>query len=147
MKFSIFTGGKKYLYIAWASFRNEPATNALFHSQVRHHYGSQDTVTTVEDREVRHCNWVRFLKYSPTPSDVNLVGIKVKDEVVFQTVKTILPNEEIVAYLRDPNDETEHEAALPETATGNGYFSIRETGMTKLFLSKRPINSNRPFGQ
>ena len=81
-------------------------------------------MTTVEDRQVRHCNWVRFLKYSTSHRDVNIVGIKVKDEVVFQTVKTILPNEEIIAYLRDPSDETEHEATLSETATGSGYFSI-----------------------
>ena len=81
-------------------------------------------MTTVEDRQVRHCNWVRFLKYSSSPGDVNLVGIKVKDEVVFQTVKTILPNEEIIAYLRDPNDETEHEATFSETATGWLYCSF-----------------------
>ena len=90
--------------------------------QLRNQYGSQDTIATVEDREVRHCNWVRFLKYSTCLEDANIVGIKVKDEVVFQTVKTILPNEEIVAFLEDLEKEQEREtktaAAFLQTHAG-----------------------------
>ncbi|KAL4229844.1 hypothetical protein ACF0H5_010236 [Mactra antiquata] len=71
---------------------------------VRYNYGCEDTISVVDSREVRHCNWVRFLKTSDVIDDVNIVGLKIKGEVVFQTVKTILPNEEIVAYLQGPND-------------------------------------------
>ena len=64
---------------------------------MRLEYGGEEKVSIVEDREVRHCNWIRFLKTSDVINDVNLVGMKMKNEVVFQTIKTILPNEEIVA--------------------------------------------------
>ena len=96
-------------------------------SQLRNQYGSQDTITTVDDREVRHCNWVRFLKYSTSLEEVNIVGIKLKGEVIFQTVKKILPNDEIVAYLEDTTCEslTQRQALIEviaaETITGKTY--------------------------
>ena len=87
------------------SIRENYIRLCIYFFQPRNQFGSQDTITVVEDREVRHCNWVRFLKYSTSPADVNIVGIKIKDEIIFQTVKKILPNEEIVAYLQDPAAE------------------------------------------
>lgn len=67
--------------------------------QIRRYYGSQDEIVTVEDRKMRHCNWVRFLKTSDVIDDANVVGVRAKHETVFQVTRTVLPNEEIVAYL------------------------------------------------
>lgn len=90
--------------------------------QPRNQFGSQDTITVVEDREVRHCNWVRFLKYSTSFADVNIVGIKIKDEIIFQTVKKILPNEEIVAYLQDPAAENTPKTEFTAYDPNKGRF-------------------------
>lgn len=83
---------------------------------MRNEYGCEDAISTIEDREVRHCNWVRFLKTSDVTDNVNVVGLKIKGEVVFQTVKTILPNEEIVAYLQRADDNGSiHDVIKPKT--------------------------------
>ncbi|WAR00442.1 ZN239-like protein [Mya arenaria] len=74
---------------------------------IRTNFGSQDEITTVDGRPVRQCNWVRFLKTSDVVDDVNIVGVHVKGEAVFQVLRTVLPNEEIVAYLhRDDSSQT-----------------------------------------
>lgn len=101
--------------------------------QIRRKYGSEDAISTMDENKVRHCNWVRFLKISDVIGDVNMVGFKIKDEIVFQVVKTILPNEEIVAYLQKTDDtfSLEHffqkqtETVEPDMAKGkNGGISI-----------------------
>jgi len=58
----------------------------------------------VENREVRHCNWIRFTKSSTNIDDVNVVAVKAKDEPIFQTVKNIKPNDEIIVFY-DATDE------------------------------------------
>lgn len=48
---------------------------------------------------MRHCNWVRFLRvaniFSPT---VNLVATKVRGEPVYEAVKPIPPDTELLVY-------------------------------------------------
>lgn len=84
---------------------------------MRNDYGCEDSISIVEDRDVRHCNWVRFLQTSDDIDSTNIVGVKVKGEVVFQTVKTILPNEEIVAYLQRADDNIVAENVINKQTT------------------------------
>ena len=46
--------------------------------------------------------------------------MKIKGEIIFQTVKNILPNEEIIAYLEDTNCERQisTEVVAPEIVAG-----------------------------
>lgn len=71
-------------------------------------------MSTVEGRKLRHCNWVRFLRTSDVTNDINMVGFKIKDEVMFQVVKTVLPNEEIVAFLQTADDTNTLEQLLKQ---------------------------------
>ncbi|KAG1668044.1 hypothetical protein GQR58_018098 [Nymphon striatum] len=67
---------------------------------VRHQFGCYDEIQEVDNQTVRHCNWIRFLRVSNTPNsaDVNLVGIKVYGEPVYEIVKTVRPNTELVVF-------------------------------------------------
>lgn len=48
---------------------------------------------------MRHCNWVRFLRVAGSFSPaVNLVATKVRGEPVYETVKPIPPNTELLVY-------------------------------------------------
>lgn len=68
-------------------------------NDVRHRFGCYDEITEVGRRRVRHCNWVRFLRTSSEyTDDVNLVGTKIKGEPMYEAVKTIPANSELVVY-------------------------------------------------
>lgn len=74
-------------------------------NDVRNRFGCFDEIQEVESRRVRHCNWVRFLRCSQTLStDVNLLGTIVKGEPVYEAIRTINPNCELVVYLEDTED-------------------------------------------
>ena len=62
-------------------------------------FGCTDAIIEIDDREVRHCNWVRFLRVAQNPDDVNIIGSRVQGQFVFQVIKTIPPNGELKAYL------------------------------------------------
>ena len=72
----------------------------------------------MDDMKVRHCNWVRFLKTSANLGDVNMIGVKVKGEVIYQTTETILPNEEIVAFLETAD------ACMADQTRGNSDDNV-----------------------
>lgn len=67
--------------------------------QVRHRFGCYDEISGSGNRRVRHCNWVRFLRvaniFSPA---VNLVATKVRGEPVYEAVKPIPPDTELLVY-------------------------------------------------
>ncbi|PSN30671.1 hypothetical protein C0J52_25576, partial [Blattella germanica] len=66
---------------------------------IRHRFGCYDEITEVDRRRVRHCNWVRFLRAASTYSEeVNLIGTKVKGEPLYEAVKSIPANSELVVY-------------------------------------------------
>ncbi|GLH12364.1 Uncharacterized protein GBIM_17098 [Gryllus bimaculatus] len=68
-------------------------------NDIRHRFGCYDEITEVDRRRVRHCNWVRFLRAAPTYSDeVNLVGNKHKGEPMYEAIKNIPANSELVVY-------------------------------------------------
>ncbi|GIY49868.1 zinc finger protein 45 [Caerostris darwini] len=72
---------------------------------IRHRFGCYDEIQKIDCRRVRHCNWIRFLKSSPTLSnEVNLLGTLVKGEPVFEAVRTIPSNTELVVYLENTGD-------------------------------------------
>ncbi|KAK3107874.1 hypothetical protein FSP39_024142 [Pinctada imbricata] len=88
----------------------------LEEDDVRNKFGVQDEILDIEDREVRHCNWVRFLKSSTNFKEVNIVGTKSEGAVIFQTIKNIKPNDELIAYFDCPEREntTEEETEISE---------------------------------
>ncbi|XP_014250296.1 zinc finger protein 287 [Cimex lectularius] len=68
-------------------------------NDIRHRFGCYDEITEVDRRRVRHCNWVRFLRTSTTYSDqVNIIGTKIKGEPIYEAVKNIPANSELVVY-------------------------------------------------
>ncbi|XP_035223175.1 zinc finger protein 558-like [Stegodyphus dumicola] len=79
-------------------------------NDVRHRFGCYDEIQEVDCRRIRHCNWIRFLRCSSTLSnDVNLLGTLVKGEPVFETIRTVPSNTELVVYLElgdDPDDSS-----------------------------------------
>lgn len=73
--------------------------NYLDENDIRHRFGCYDDITQVAGRAVRHCNWVRFVRTTRTYSDdVNVVGTKIKGEPIYEAVKTIGANSELVVY-------------------------------------------------
>ncbi|XP_046389175.1 zinc finger protein 316 [Ischnura elegans] len=68
-------------------------------NDIRHRFGCYDEITEVDRRRVRHCNWVRFLRASPKyTEEVNLIGTKIKGDPVYEVIKPIPPNTELVVY-------------------------------------------------
>lgn len=67
--------------------------------QIRNRFGCYDEISTTNNRKVRHCNWVRFLRVasSYTPA-VNLVATKVRGEPVYEAVKPIASDTELLVY-------------------------------------------------
>ncbi|CAB3360404.1 Hypothetical predicted protein [Cloeon dipterum] len=68
-------------------------------ADIRHRFGCYDEITEADGHRVRHCNWVRFLRAANSYNDeVNVIGTKVKGEPVFEAIKSIPPNTEVVVY-------------------------------------------------
>ena len=66
--------------------------------QVRHRFGCQDDILTVDGQEVRRCNWVRFCKSSDTLDVANIFATCVNGKVTYRTLRMIKPNDEIVVF-------------------------------------------------
>lgn len=82
----------------------------LFLFQIRNRYGCYDEIQEIDSRRVRHCNWIRFLRCSSSLSnDVNLLGSLVKGEPVFETMRTVPSNTELLVYFENC-DEMEDSA-------------------------------------
>ncbi|GBP20397.1 hypothetical protein EVAR_14646_1 [Eumeta japonica] len=79
--------------------RGRPIIVEWRETQIRHRFGLFDEVCTSGGAQVRHCNWVRFLRvsehYGP---QVNLVCTKVKGEPVYEVVRPISPHTELIVY-------------------------------------------------
>ncbi|CAL1269325.1 unnamed protein product [Larinioides sclopetarius] len=74
-------------------------------NDVRHRFGCYDEIQKIDCRRVRHCNWIRFLKSSPSlNNEVNLLGSLVKGEPVFEAIRTIPSNTELVVYLENSGE-------------------------------------------
>ena len=66
--------------------------------QVRHRFGCQDDILTVDGQEVRRCNWVRFCKSTDTLGVANIFASCVNGKVTYRTLRMIKPNDEIVVF-------------------------------------------------
>ncbi|KAH9368789.1 hypothetical protein HPB48_012434 [Haemaphysalis longicornis] len=88
-------------------WRTYPATQRIkTAAQVRHRFGCYDEIQQEKSKQVRHCNWVRFVRHSPQFSaEVNLLGSLVKGEPVYETIRTVASNTELVVFYEDPDDD------------------------------------------
>ena len=78
-----------------------PPFPKLPHFDLRHRFGLHDEIKEDGGRSVRHCNWVRFLRFSlvMTPQ-VNIIGTKNSSgEPVFEILTSMEPQTELVAFL------------------------------------------------
>ncbi|KAB0794537.1 hypothetical protein PPYR_11376 [Photinus pyralis] len=67
--------------------------------QIRHRFGCYDEISGNGSRRVRHCNWVRFVRVANSFNPaVNLVATKVGGEPVYEVVKPIPPDTELLVY-------------------------------------------------
>ncbi|KAK9701353.1 hypothetical protein QE152_g30658 [Popillia japonica] len=66
---------------------------------IRHRFGCYDEISGIGSRKIRHCNWIRFLRVANSfnPS-VNLVATKVRGEPVYEAIKSIAPESELLVY-------------------------------------------------
>ncbi|XP_066283005.1 zinc finger protein 135-like [Branchiostoma lanceolatum] len=82
---------------------------------VRHEFGNYDDIQVVDDRKVRHCNWVRFLRSADNEDDVSLVGYREKDRVYFKVVKLVPPNTELLATFQRDREASDPAAEAAES--------------------------------
>ncbi|XP_076335616.1 uncharacterized protein LOC143238881 [Tachypleus tridentatus] len=88
------------------------ASSCLEDTNVRYQFGCYDEVQDIG----RHCNWVRFLRVSPTfCPEVNLVGFLVKGEPVYEVVQDVAPNTELVVYYETLEEDPESPFSLLAT--------------------------------
>lgn len=74
--------------------------------QIRHRLGCYEEVVSINSRQIRYCNWVRFLRVVPEMNgDVNLVANIVQGETTFEVLSEVAAGVELVAYL-DRRDGT-----------------------------------------
>ncbi|XP_070203278.1 uncharacterized protein [Littorina saxatilis] len=84
---------------------------------VRREFGCYDVIQDVDGQDVRHCNWVRFVKVSSNPDDVNVIGSKFKGEVFYQVIKHVKPNDELVVLFH-----TNAMTSSPEKVTSSNIM-------------------------
>lgn len=88
--------------------------NIYFILQIRYKFGCYDEICDVENRMVRHCNWIRFSKSSGNINDVNFIAAIVKDQPVYQAIRPVKPNDEIVIFFDHVNDQHEADETIEE---------------------------------
>ncbi|XP_022256409.1 zinc finger protein 558-like [Limulus polyphemus] len=110
-------------------------------SDVRHNFGCFDEVQQIDARSVRHCNWVRFLRISPIfCPEVNLIGSLVKGEPVYEVIRNVAANTELVAYYEVLKEDREspHFLLGARRLTGTHY---RHT--IDLLLEESPLDLSK----
>ncbi|KAH6931341.1 hypothetical protein HPB50_023762 [Hyalomma asiaticum] len=95
------------------------------YTQVRHSLGCYDEIREVEERQVRHCNWVRFVRVAKRLSPrVNLVASRTSPQqrqapVLYRVLRPVQPNTELVAFFSDSADEVHRiTTSTPKTSVG-----------------------------
>ncbi|CAN7983268.1 unnamed protein product [Ixodes hexagonus] len=85
----------------------------LDRNDIRHRFGCYDEIQHGKTKQVRHCNWVRFVRHSPEFSaEVNLLGSLVKGEPVYEAIRTVASNTELVVFYEDPDEDVGDHAPL-----------------------------------
>ncbi|KAL9874727.1 zinc finger protein 235-like [Glossina fuscipes] len=73
--------------------------SSLQDDDIRYQFGLYDEIAIMLGKEVHHCNWIRFLRISNTfDSNVNMVCTKLKGEPIYETIKMIANNHELVVF-------------------------------------------------
>lgn len=104
-------------------------------NDLRHRFGCYDDIQDIASHKIRQCNWVRFLRFSPTFSgEVNLLGSLVKGEPVYETIRTVAPHTELVVYYEDTEEDYKNPVDLIATQYKQAMGMILEE--TPLDLSK-----------
>ncbi|XP_014615265.1 histone-lysine N-methyltransferase PRDM9-like isoform X1 [Polistes fuscatus] len=68
-------------------------------NDIRREYGCYDEVFSNYNLNKRQCNWIRFLHIIQADDEqVNLIGTKVKGEPIFEVIKDVQPDTELVAW-------------------------------------------------
>ncbi|XP_033226509.1 histone-lysine N-methyltransferase PRDM9-like isoform X2 [Belonocnema kinseyi] len=76
-------------------------------NDIRREYGCYDEVSLSNYKlNKRQCNWIRFLRIMQTYDDrVNLIGTKSKGEPIFEVIKDVQPDTELVAWFLPVNEQ------------------------------------------
>ncbi|KAK7499811.1 hypothetical protein BaRGS_00008902 [Batillaria attramentaria] len=89
------------------------------HGPFRRQHGCYDVIQEIDGQEVRHCNWVRFVKASNNPDEVNVISSKVKGHPFFQVIKHIKPNDELVVLFHSEKTEATPSDSVTQTMTSS----------------------------
>ncbi|GFR67781.1 zinc finger protein [Elysia marginata] len=87
----------------------------------RRSYGSYDTLLNIQGQQVRHCNWVRFVRATLDPSSANVISSKVRGQAFFQVTRPVRPNEEIVVLFhaeRSPGQDVDASVVVSSSTQG-----------------------------
>ncbi|XP_077285564.1 uncharacterized protein LOC143910840 [Arctopsyche grandis] len=103
---------------------------------IRHRFGLYDEISSSGGVQVRHCNWVRFLRVSEQYGpQVNLVCTKVKGEPIYEAVKPIAPHTELVVYYLPERPEELFFVRMRNTLYRQTMDSILEDSPLDLSMS------------
>ncbi|XP_057333647.1 zinc finger protein 43-like isoform X1 [Microplitis mediator] len=76
-------------------------------NDIRREYGCYDEVSFSNyNLNKRQCNWIRFLRIVQSYNDqVNLIGTKVKGDPIFEVIKDVEPDSELIAWFLPASHE------------------------------------------
>ncbi|XP_052060500.1 zinc finger protein 235-like [Mytilus californianus] len=117
-------------------FSKLPATD------IRYKFGCYDEICDVENRKVRHCNWIRFSKSSGNINDVNFIAAIVKDQPIYQTIRPVKPNDEIVVFFDHVNIQSEADDTIEEIDVVGDADECMESSMKIENETSPVLNSN-----
>ncbi|KAM7314517.1 hypothetical protein ISCGN_004301 [Ixodes scapularis] len=116
----------------------------MTHSKVRHSLGCYDEIREVECRQVRHCNWVRFVRVARRMSQrVNLVASRARrpspgrhsrllpaprqQGVLYRVLRPVLPNSELVVFVKDEDEPGSPLTSTPKLTADLGRRFLQRT--------------------
>ncbi|XP_055387326.1 zinc finger protein 112-like [Condylostylus longicornis] len=103
---------------------------------IRYRFGLYDEISYTFGKRVRNCNWVRFLRVSESYGpQVNLVCTKVKGEPIYEIVKPILPNQELVVFFLPERPEEQFFVRMRASLYRQTMDSILEGSPLDLSMS------------
>ncbi|CAG5129637.1 unnamed protein product, partial [Candidula unifasciata] len=122
---------------------------------IRRFYGCYDAVLNINGQEVRHCNWVRFVKSTTDSDTANIISSKVKGQSFYQVIRAIKPNEEIKVWfhlnleraLYDRPSSLPFASYSPSTCLPQSYvetsFGTQPRDLKSTVMTSTPLPTNR----
>ena len=102
--------------------------------QIRHRFGLHDDISEIAPgRQIRQCNWIRFLRYSLVYNEtVNVVGTRGSGgEPVFEVIRDLEPKTELVCFF------------VPEEAFLLPALHYLRQTLFKRLIDQANLNSNQ----